>query len=40
VIPELDLVVAFYGGNYNEFAANKPIRHLLPEHILPAITGK
>jgi CubicO group peptidase (beta-lactamase class C family) len=40
VIPELDLVIAFYCGNYNAKTASKPINHLLPEFILPAITSK
>ncbi|MGH9871276.1 MAG: hypothetical protein ACRD9S_02285 [Pyrinomonadaceae bacterium] len=38
VIPELDLVIAFNGGNYNDvpvlFASQ---RIYVPEHILPAI---
>ena len=40
VIPELDMVVAFYCGNYAEKAMNKPIRHIMPELIFPAVTGK
>lgn len=40
VIPELDMVIAFYCGNYNERALYRPIRHIMPELIFPAVTGK
>jgi CubicO group peptidase (beta-lactamase class C family) len=36
-IPELDLVIAFYGGNYSDQAALVPQRVLIPELILPAV---
>jgi len=36
-IPELDLVIAFYGGNYSDPAALVPQRVLIPELILPAV---
>lgn len=37
-IPELDLVVAFLGGNYGDPATFIPQRILVPEKILPAVT--
>jgi CubicO group peptidase (beta-lactamase class C family) len=36
-VPELDLVIAFYGGNYSDPALFIPQRKLVPEDILPAI---
>jgi CubicO group peptidase (beta-lactamase class C family) len=36
-IPELDLLVAFYGGNYSDAATLKPQREFVPQHILPAV---
>lgn len=36
-IPELDLAIAFYGGNYNDAALLIPQRVLVPEDILPAV---
>jgi len=39
-IPELDLVVAFYGGNYNDPVMFRTQRQLVPEYVLPAIVGK
>jgi CubicO group peptidase (beta-lactamase class C family) len=36
-IPELDLVVGFTGGSYNDPSALIPQRQLVPEHILPAV---
>lgn len=36
-IPELDLVVAFYGGNYSDAALFKPQRVFVPQDILPAV---
>jgi len=36
-IPDLDLVIAFYGGNYGEAAAAIPQRVFVPEDILPAV---
>ena len=36
-IPDLDLVIAFYGGNYNDPALFIPQNVYVPQHILPAI---
>jgi CubicO group peptidase (beta-lactamase class C family) len=36
-IPELDLVIAFYGGNYNDPALFIPQNVYVPQYILPAI---
>ena len=36
-IPELDLVIAFYGGNYSHPAANIPQNVYVPQYILTAI---
>ncbi|MBC7912432.1 MAG: serine hydrolase [Pyrinomonadaceae bacterium] len=36
-IPDLDLVIAFYGGNYNDAAALNPQNVYVPQYILPAI---
>jgi CubicO group peptidase (beta-lactamase class C family) len=36
-IPELDLVVAFYGGNYSDPALYVPQRQYVPKYILPAV---
>jgi CubicO group peptidase (beta-lactamase class C family) len=36
-IPELDLVIAFYGGNYSDPVMYTPQRVYVPEHILPAV---
>jgi CubicO group peptidase (beta-lactamase class C family) len=36
-IPELDLVMAFYGGNYNDSGSNTARRVYVPQYILPAI---
>jgi hypothetical protein len=36
-IPELDLVVAFYGGNYGDRALYVPQRVYVPQYILPAV---
>lgn len=36
-IPELDLVMAFYGGNYNDPALFIPQNVYVPQYILPAI---
>jgi CubicO group peptidase (beta-lactamase class C family) len=36
-IPELDLVIAFYGGNYGDRGTFVPQREYVPEYILPAI---
>ncbi len=36
-IPELDLVIAFYGGNYNDPVLFKPQREFVPQYILPAV---
>jgi CubicO group peptidase (beta-lactamase class C family) len=37
VIPELDLVIAVFGGNYNERAGSLMIADLIPRYILPAV---
>jgi CubicO group peptidase (beta-lactamase class C family) len=37
VIPELDMVVASFGGNYNEAAALTTTGKLVPQYILPAV---
>jgi CubicO group peptidase (beta-lactamase class C family) len=37
VIPELDLVIAVYGGNYNERAGWLMVNDLIPRYILPAV---
>jgi CubicO group peptidase (beta-lactamase class C family) len=36
-IPELDLVIAFYGGNYSDPVMFVPQRVYVPEYILPAV---
>jgi CubicO group peptidase (beta-lactamase class C family) len=36
-IPDLDLVIAFYGGNYNDPALFIPQNVYVPQHILPAL---
>jgi CubicO group peptidase (beta-lactamase class C family) len=36
-VPELDLVVAFYGGNYSDAATYVPQRVYVPQYILPAV---
>lgn len=38
-IPELDLVVAVYGGNYSDPAMFRTQQRLVPEYVLPAIVG-
>jgi CubicO group peptidase (beta-lactamase class C family) len=37
VIAELDLVIAFYGGNYSDRVLFVPQRVFVPEFILPAV---
>jgi hypothetical protein len=37
VIPDLDLVMAFYAGNYNDVGGRKSQRVYVPNYILPAI---
>jgi CubicO group peptidase (beta-lactamase class C family) len=37
-IPELDLVIAFYAGNYSDAAFLKIQQEFIPQYILPAIT--
>ena len=39
-LPELDLVVATYGGNYADRGGFVSTRELIPQWILPAIVGK
>jgi CubicO group peptidase (beta-lactamase class C family) len=36
-IPELDLVLAFFGGNYNDVGGRTAQRAYVPKYILPAI---
>jgi CubicO group peptidase (beta-lactamase class C family) len=36
-IPDLDLVIAFYGGNYGDPALFIPQREYVPKYILPAV---
>jgi CubicO group peptidase (beta-lactamase class C family) len=36
-IPELDLLVAFYGGNYSDPVLYVPQREYVPKYILPAV---
>ena len=37
VIPKLDLVVTFYGANYQDAASLIPQQQYVPRYILPAI---
>jgi len=36
-IPELDLLVAFYGGNYSDSVLYRSQREFVPQFILPAV---
>ena len=38
-IPALDLVVAFYGGNYSDRVGFQVQERLVPEYVLPAVVG-
>jgi CubicO group peptidase (beta-lactamase class C family) len=38
-IPELELLVAFYGGNYSDPATYVPQRVYVPKYILPTVDG-
>jgi len=38
-IPDLDLVIAFTGGNYSDAATFRAQRTFVPEFLLPAVTG-
>jgi CubicO group peptidase (beta-lactamase class C family) len=38
-VPELDLVIAFTGGNYSQAATFTAQRVLVPQYVLPAVTG-
>jgi CubicO group peptidase (beta-lactamase class C family) len=40
VFPELDLVVAVFGGNYNERAGSAFLRTLVPQYVLPAVVAR
>ena len=37
VIPDLDLVIASYAGNYNEAAGVAMTTKLIPRYVLPAV---
>jgi CubicO group peptidase (beta-lactamase class C family) len=37
VIPDLDMVIATYGANYNEHAGWDMVLRLIPQYVLPAI---
>jgi len=39
-IPDLDVVVAIYGGNYNDRVIFQIQRRLVPDYVLPAVTTK
>jgi len=39
-IPDLDVVCAFYGGNYSDFVIFQIQRKLVPEHVIPAVASK
>jgi len=39
-IPELDLVVAFYGGNYSDPVMFRTQQRFVPEYVLPAVVGR
>jgi CubicO group peptidase (beta-lactamase class C family) len=39
-IPELDLVVAFYGGNYSDPVMFRTQRQFVPQYVLPAVLGR
>jgi CubicO group peptidase (beta-lactamase class C family) len=39
-VPELDLLIAFFGGNYNDRALFIPQRVYVPEQILPAVNDE
>lgn len=39
VIPDLDMVVATYGGNYSDRAGWLMVRELIPKYILAAVAG-
>jgi CubicO group peptidase (beta-lactamase class C family) len=39
-VPELDLVVAAFGGNYNDPVLFWMQRRAVPEHVLPAVVGR
>lgn len=39
-IPDLDVVAAFYGGNYNDRVIFQIQRRLVPEFVLPAVVGE
>ena len=39
-IPELDLVVAAYGGNYNDPVLFRTQNKLVPEYVVPAVVAR
>jgi CubicO group peptidase (beta-lactamase class C family) len=36
-VPDLDLVIAFYGGNYNDAVTFTSQRVYVPQYVLPAV---
>jgi CubicO group peptidase (beta-lactamase class C family) len=38
-VPELDLLVTFYGGNYQDRVQHRLRDELVPRYILPAVDG-
>jgi CubicO group peptidase (beta-lactamase class C family) len=36
-VPDLDLLIAFYGGNYSDATSLVPQRVYVPKYILPAV---
>ncbi len=39
-IPDLDLVIAFYAGNYSDAVLYKIQEELVPQYILPAVEAQ
>ena len=39
-VPELELVIAFFAGNYSDRATFIPQREYVPNFILPAVTPR
>ena len=38
VVPALDLVISFWGGNYSDSALYIPQREYIPDYILPSVS--